>query len=106
MANSDWNPERYGVATLSPNDYRYVTVKFGAMFSARRRGDAGPFNNLQPNFMTPEILGYVDAFDGTHVEISTGMFMGDRLYGVTFAGRHNSRSTSTSTLEDAWEAIR
>jgi hypothetical protein len=35
-----------------------------------------------PNFMTPVILGY-EVINGYAVEFSTGVFMGDHLYGVS-----------------------
>jgi len=37
------------------------------------------------NFMTPEVLGYVEAPDGSTVEISAGYgYNNERIYGITF----------------------
>lgn len=63
------------------------------------------------NFMTSELLGFVKAPDGSIVEVSTGMFLGNRIFGVTFPRVHNPdgepdpRDQMCESLEEAFEVI-
>lgn len=65
------------------------------------------------NFITNELLGYVQTPDGQTVEISTGMFpvLGARprrdvrVYGVTFA-RERDRSRLCESIDEAAALVR
>lgn len=70
--------------TLHPNDYRVITASFKELFGAYltpRR----PRGLTHPNFMTPEVLGYLD-IGGPVVEISYGTGMDhEPIFGVTWS---------------------
>lgn len=61
------------------------------------------------NFMTDEVLGYVETARGDVVEISSGMFLDDRLYGVTFSTLdpdHYEKSKCCHSWAEVMEALR
>lgn len=61
------------------------------------------------NFMTPEILGYVVDVNGHPAEITTGVFVDARYFGVTFSrlpdGSPNPRDKSCPSLADLVEHL-
>lgn len=69
------------MTNYDPRDYRVVTDTFAEMFDAYRTNERMRLPGR--NFMTDDVLGVLK-IDGELVEISTGMFLDDRLFGVTF----------------------
>jgi hypothetical protein len=59
-----------------------VEAEFNSILGQHLSEDQTP-HLPSPNFMTPDLLGYVDAPDGARVEISTGFFIDHRLIVVT-----------------------
>ena len=67
--------------TLHPTDWRVIEPEFRARFAGRivksmpdRPGGVNP--------MTPDLLGFVRTGDGGIVEVTTGMFLDHRMYGI------------------------
>jgi hypothetical protein len=85
---------------LYPDDWRVIEPRFrdeyGNRTLQRRPWTRGV------NFMTPEILGFVDV-DGEAVEVSTGTgFHGERIYGLTWEDANDDRSRLCHT----WDEVR
>jgi hypothetical protein len=85
-----------------PRDFRAVEATFNDMFGAYRTGRRMQLRGC--NFMTEEVLGILD-IDGQLVEVSTGMFLNDRLFGVTFdrpndGDPSDDRNGSFDTLDE------
>ena len=80
------------------------------------RDKPSEFRHLSPNFMTDEVLGYVEATDGSAVEVSTGVMpvfgarprRDMRIYGVTWPptrGKVDERSKMCESLQDVAELL-
>lgn len=91
-------------------------AEFAEVFGDRLAVRTDEFYGFSANIMTPNLLGYVRADDGTVVEISRGTgFTGNPIYGVTFprtdvdkvkGGKANPRSCMTYSLTDALAAVK
>ncbi len=89
--------------TLDPSDWRLCAEQFRELFGLRRTNRY--FTLAGPNFMTPDLLGFVDV-DDEPVEITTGVFLGERLYGVTFGpGPNCLRSMMCESLDEVYEYL-
>lgn len=81
-----------------------------ARFKDRFRGHMTnePMNIKGVNFITSEVLGKV-LVDGEPVEISTGILLNDRLFGVTYNrlpdGKCDPRDEVFGNLDEVAEAI-
>lgn len=64
-----------------------------------------PARLRQPNFMTPERLGWVRAIDGTPAEVSTGVFLDDRLVALSFPDVGDPRSGVVDSWGEARERL-
>lgn len=71
-----------------PDDWRVVRRQFTALFTEHLVSrDRFAHYGGALNFMTPDVLGYVRGLDGSRIEVSTGMFMDDRMFGATWPRR-------------------
>lgn len=57
-----------------------------------------------PNFITPDLIGYI-IVDDMPVEISTGMFLDRRLFGVTFPRHDDGQANDLSFVAYSIEEI-
>lgn len=72
--SAEWN--------LQLHHWRRCLIEAG--FTPMRQADAhAHLFGRHPNFMTPDVICYVYV-DGDPVEISTGRFLEQRVFGVTF----------------------
>lgn len=83
-------------------DWPTCERRFGEMFTTVGRPSAARPGR---NFVKPEILGHVRDADGTVVEVSTGWFMGHRLYGITYPEPADERSRACAALAEVAEAL-
>lgn len=91
-----------------PMDWVVVERRFREDFGDRWVYRPSAFRGLAPNFVTPEVLGFVRCADGRVAEVSTGItpVFGERprrevrVYGVTF------RPDTGSKLCDTWQEVR
>jgi hypothetical protein len=88
---------------MNTDDYPTTVAKFRDIFGAYA-GARRPATLKGQNFMTDDVLGYVNV-NGTTVEVSTGWFLDRRIFGVTFPpaadGTLDDRSQMIDSLEDA-----
>lgn len=91
--SAEWN--------LQLDHWRRELIEAG--FTPMRRADANPhLFGQHPNFMTPDVICYV-YIDGDPVEISTGMFLEQRLFGITFPrvdGMANERDFCAFSIDE------
>ena len=96
---------------MTVQDWPTTIARFDELF-----GDRPPttkHNSLKGvNFVTNEYLGSVLDKDGVPVEVSTGIFLEDRVFGVTFprvwTGKNmvpDPRDQLCSSLEECYEVI-
>ncbi|MBP7629083.1 MAG: hypothetical protein KA758_01415 [Acidimicrobiales bacterium] len=93
--------------TLHPDDWRVIEPEFRARF-AGRLSERMPHRPEGDNPMTPELLGFVFTSDGDIVEVTTGMFLDHRLFGVVWPridGRIDPRDCCVHSLDELEEAL-
>lgn len=89
-------------------DFREVVRRFREDLGERVVSRPAAFWGLSPNFVTPEVLGFVESSSGRVAEISTGVMpvWGERprrevrVYGVTFRP-----DDSGSTFCESWAEV-
>jgi len=88
-------------------DWPTTVARFRELFADVRTSE--PLWLGAPNFITSEVLGVVKSPSGALVEVSTGMFMSKRVFGVTFQRKANGdpdpRDQMCETLEECREVI-
>ena len=92
---------------MNTDDWPTTVAKYREIFGKCRLGKNAWALFKGSNFMTDEVLGYVDV-DGTAVEISTGWFLDHRIFGVTFPnqdGPDTERSRMVESLEEAYDHL-
>jgi hypothetical protein len=93
---------------LDPNDWRTVMVQFDEMFGAYRCPPGTRMRLRGVNLLTDEVLGLL-AINGEVVEVSTGMFLGHRMFGVTWDRDNDAlpdeRSGSFESLDEVREHL-
>jgi len=90
---------------LDPADYRRVVADFRTMFSAHHTTRRVP-GLSGVNFMTDDVLGNVTDAGGDVVEVSTGMFSGRRIFGISYSpGDPRSRMVDGDTLAAVHAAL-
>jgi hypothetical protein len=88
-------------------DWPTTVARFNKLFANVRTNE--PTRLGGPNFVTDEVLGKIVSPGGSTVEVSTGMFLSQRVFGVTFPrlrdGSPDPRDQMCETLEEAHEVI-
>lgn len=93
--------------TNTPDTYDWPTIRdiasrdLSKFITGTRMPDSVLYSK---NFMADERLGLV-YIDGKTIEIATGMFMGKRIYGVTFDRVVDSQPDERDTSEHNWTAV-
>jgi hypothetical protein len=88
--------------------YETYRTRFGELFAGRTTKDR-PAGVRGVNFVTETLIGHVEGPDGKPVEVTTGVFLGRRVFGVTFprvwGGAPDERDKMCESLEEVYEAI-
>lgn len=108
MVDAEGEPCR-ATGSHFPTDWHEIVTQFNTALDGHH---ARPYARdiaprlRQPNFMTPERLGWLSAEDGTIVEASTGMFLGDRLVALSWPRSDDERNGIVESWTDLVERLR
>lgn len=92
------------MTTYCTDDWPTTVATFRNLDLPRGRKPAGVKGH---NFMTPDVLGYVRSASGADVEVSTGSGFtpGTRVFGLTFGGSADERSTCVHNWDEVLQVL-
>ena len=86
------------------DDWPTTEATFRRLFPSGRRADRHPRHPRGRNFLTSDLLGYVRTVDGP-CEVSTGWFLGHRLFGLTWPKPTPDTTHPRDTAAHTWADV-